>query len=47
MGIKKKYILKRAQPTADGNNPVCRLCLKEPTAVMYALKHEGCLNKRS
>ena len=40
-------VIKRAQPIADGNNPVCRLCLKESTAVMYALKKEGCLNKRS
>ena len=54
-GLKRKNIdfkitwevLKRAQPIADGNNPVCRLCLKESTAVVYALKKEGCLNKRS
>ena len=54
-GLKRKNIdfkltwevIKRAQPIADGNNPVCRLCLKESTAVMYALKKEGCLNKRS
>ena len=40
-------VIKRAQPIADGNYPVCRLCLKESTAVVYALKKEGCLNKRS
>ena len=40
-------MIKRAQPIADGNNPVCRLCLKESTAVVYALKKEGCLNKSS
>ena len=40
-------VIKRAQPIADGNNPVCRLCLKESTAVVYALKNEGCLNKKS
>ena len=40
-------LIKRAQPVADGNNPVCRLCLKELTAVVYALKKEGSLNKRS
>ena len=38
-------VLKRAQPIADGNNPVCRLYLKEPTAVVYKLKKEGCSNK--
>ena len=38
---------KRAQPIADVNNPVCRLCLKESTAVVYALKKEDCLNNRS
>ena len=37
--------LKRAQSLADGNNPICRLYLKESTAVVYALKKEGCLNK--
>ena len=31
-------VIKRAQAIADGNNPVCRLCLKESTAVIYALK---------
>ena len=40
-------VIKRARPIANGNNPVCRLCLKESTAVMYALKKESCLNKRS
>ena len=47
-GLKRKNIdfnitwevIKRAQPIADDNNPVCRLCLKESTAVMYALKKE-------
>ena len=34
-------------PIADGNNPVCKLCLKESTAVVYALKKEVCLNKIS
>ena len=38
-------VLKRAQPIADGNNPVCRLCLNESTAVVYALKKEGCLKR--
>ena len=45
-GLKRKNIdlkitldmKKRAQPVADGNNPVCRLYLKESTAVVYALK---------
>ena len=40
-------VLKRAQTIADGNNPVCRLCLKESTAVVYALKKGGFLDKRS
>ena len=40
-------VIKRALPIADGNNPVFRLCLKESTAVMYALKKKGCLNKWS
>ena len=31
-------MIKRAHPIADGNNPVCRLCIKEATAVFYALK---------
>ena len=30
-------VIKRAQPTAVNNNPVCRLCLKEATVVVYAL----------
>ena len=45
-GLKRKNIefkitlevLKRAQPIADGNNPVYRLSLKDPRAVVYALK---------
>ena len=40
-------VIKRAQPIADGNNSVCRLCIKEPTAVVYALKDKNCLNKKS
>ena len=40
-------VIKRAQPIADGNNPVCRLCIKEATAVVYALKDKNCLNKKS
>ena len=40
-------VIKRAQPIADGNSPICRLCLKEATAVVYALKDKACLNKRS
>ena len=40
-------VFKRAQPIADGNNPVCRLCLKESTAIVYALQKEGSLKKRS
>ena len=35
------------KPIADGNNPVCRLCLKESTGVVYALQKESCLNKTS
>ena len=31
-------VIKRAQHIADNNNPVCRLCLKETPAVVYALK---------
>ena len=49
-GLKRKNIdfkitwkvLKRAQPIADNNNPVCRLCLKESMAFVYTLKKEGC-----
>ena len=33
-------VLKRAQPIADDNNPICRLCLKESTAVINELKKE-------
>ena len=40
-------VIKRAQPIVDGTNPVCRQCLKESTAIVYALKQEGFLNKRS
>ena len=40
-------VIKRAQPIADGNSPICRLCLKEATAVLYALKNKTCLNKKS
>ena len=40
-------VIKRAQPIADGNSPICRLCLKEASAVVYALKDKRCLNKRS
>ena len=36
-------VIKSAQRIADGNNPVCRLCLKESTAVVYALKKRGFL----
>ena len=45
--ISQYEVIERAQPIADGNNPVCRLFLKESTAVVYAFKKEGCLNKRS
>ena len=40
-------VIKRAQPIADGNNPVCRLCIKEATAVVDALKDKNYLNKKS
>ena len=40
-------VIKRAQPIADGNSPIYRLCLKEATAVVYELKDKACLNKRS
>ena len=40
-------MIKRAKPTAGGNNPVCELYLKDLTAVMCALKKEGCLNNSS
>ena len=40
-------VIKRAQPIADGNSPICRLCLKEATAVLYALKNKTCLNKKA
>ena len=39
-------VLKTAQPIADGNSPICMLCLKEATAVVYAFKDKACLNKR-
>ena len=38
--------IKRAHPMADGNNPVCRLCMKETTAVVYALKDKYRENKK-
>ena len=38
-------VIKRAQYIADNNNPVCRLSLKEATAVVYALNKKCCLNK--
>ena len=31
-------VIKRTQSIADGNNRVCRLWLKESTAVVYAMK---------
>ena len=31
-------MIKRVHPLANGNNPVCRLCLKESTTVVYAIK---------
>ena len=40
-------IFKRAQPIADGNNPVYRLYLKKSTAFVYAFQKEGCLNQRN
>ena len=40
-----REVIESAQPIADGNNPVCRLCLKEATAVVYALNIKACLNK--
>ena len=40
-------VIKRAQPIADSNSPICRLCLKETTANVYALKDKAYLNKRS
>ena len=40
-------VIKRAQPIAEGNSPICRLCLKEAAAVVYALKDKACLNKRN
>ena len=42
-----RKVIKCAQPTADGNSPVCRLCIKEATAVVYALKYNNCLNKKN
>ena len=36
---------KKAQPTADNNNPVCRLCFIKSTLVMFALKYEGWLTR--
>ena len=54
-GLKRKNIdfkiiwemFKRAQPIADGNNPVYRLYLKKSTAFVYAFQKEGCLNQRN
>ena len=43
----KIYCILRAQPISDGYNPVCGLCSKESTAVVYVLKKEGYLNKRN
>ena len=40
-------VIKRAQPIADGNNPVYRLCIKEATTVVYALTDKNFLNKKS
>ena len=40
-------VIKRAQPIADGNSPICRLCLKEAAAIVYALEDKACLNKRN
>ena len=37
-------VIKKAQLIDDGNNPVC---IKEATAVVYALKDIKCLNKKS
>ena len=31
-------VIKKAQPIPDGNKPVCRLCMKEATVVVYELK---------
>ena len=39
--------IKMAQPKADGNNLVRRLCIKKATAVVHALKDKNCLNKQS
>ena len=40
-------VIKRAHHIPDGNNPFCRLCTKEATAVVYVLKDKNCLNKKS
>ena len=40
-------VIKRAQSISDNNNSVCMLCLKEATAVVYALNEKGSLNKRN
>ena len=34
-------VIKRAHSIADGNKPVCRLCLKDATSVVYALNEKG------
>ena len=39
-------VIKRAQPIADGNSPICGPCLKEAAAVVYALKDNTCQKKR-
>ena len=39
--------LKRAKSIVDGNNTVCRLCIKDATAVVYVLKDKQYLNKKS
>ena len=38
-------MIKRAHHIADGNNPVRRLCFKESTEAMYALKKRGLLKQ--
>ena len=40
-------VKKRAQPKADSNSPICRLCLKEATAIVYAVKDKACLKESS
>ena len=38
-----REVIRRAQPKADSNNPVCKLVFKKSTSVVYVLKMEGCL----